>query len=221
MQENDKVEFRKGMNSIFTLYSKAEPSKNTVGLYFEALRRYSLQEVTEAVNRHVVDPDSGQYLPKPADIVRNIDGNTQTQSELAWTKVDRGIRTVGSHESVCFDDPIIHAVIEDMGGWITLCSVDGKEYPFKHNEFIKRYRGYSVRPPSQVLSRLVGSTEAGNRKDGYLENIPNPVLIGDRELALSVLESGRSEKRQLVHRMSGLLEGAVKKLTGGKNEENG
>lgn len=221
VNDSDKADFHKLMNMTYELYGKQEPNIAILRMYFAALIRYEFDEIKEAINHHAVDPDQGQYLPKPADIVRNILGNTQTQAELAWTKVDLAIRTVGSHESVCFDDRLIHAVIEDMGGWVVLCAVDDKEYPFKHNEFIKRYRGYINRPPAygQVLSRLIGTTEASNRNDGYMEHIPLPILIGDKELAMLVLQGGRGEKQNLIHRMSGLIAGVTQKLIGGRNEK--
>ena len=214
MDNSDKANFHELMNMTYELYGKPKPKKNLLRMYFVALARYQFDEIKEAINRHAVDPDQGQYLPKPADIVRNIAGNTSTQAELAWSKVDLAIRTVGPAESVCFDDQTIHAVLEDMGGWVLLCQVTDKEYPFKHNEFIKRYRGYIGRPHAlgQVLSRLIGTTEASNRKDGFIEHIPHPILIGDKEMAQLVLQGGGDGKKRLVHRISGLLGSAAKMI---------
>lgn len=218
MDDSDKEDFHKLMDKTFMMYSKPAPATELVAMYFQALIKYQFDEIWEAINRHVVDTDAGQYLPKPADIVRHITGNTSTQAEMAWTKVDNAIRTVGPHQSVCFDDKVIHAVIEDMGGWILLCDVDDKEYPFKHNEFIKRYRGYAVRPPGQVMRRLIGTAESHNSASEFRHLIPNPILVGDKKQALLILESGRDEKRQTIHRVGGLLTSALKKLTGNSND---
>lgn len=217
MIESDKTKFHAMINLAFELAGKDKPERHLVKGYFVALEKYDIEEISQALNRHAVDPDQGQWVPKIADIVRNITGNTQTQSELAWTKVDTAIRTVGPHESVCFDDKTIHAVIEDMGGWILLCGIDNDEYPFKHNEFIKRYRGYAVRPPGQVMKRLIGSNEAGCAN--WPDKIAPPVLVGDRDKALLILESGREEKRETLHRPGGLLGDMVKKITGGSDSE--
>lgn len=40
--------------------------------YFLALRSYALADVRGALEAHVVDPDHGQFMARPADIVRQI-----------------------------------------------------------------------------------------------------------------------------------------------------
>lgn len=223
MNDCDKHDFHGLLNTTFDYYLKPKPENQNVLMYFLALKRFDLEEIREAIGRHVQDTDAGQWLPKAADIIRNITGNTQTQAELAWTKVDRTIRCIGPHQSVCFDDRIIHAVIEDMGGWISLCAVGSEEYPFKHNEFIKRYRGYSTRPPDQVVSKLVGSNEAVNNSRGYIGHIQLPILIGDKKTAMFLLENGREGEKKLFHTPKRLIETVMKKITGGHSddEQNG
>jgi len=65
-------------------------------------------------------------MPKPADIIRAIKGNSQTQSLQAWSKVEDAIRLVGPYRSVVFDDLAIHGVLQEMGGWVKLCQALGK-----------------------------------------------------------------------------------------------
>lgn len=208
--DQDRRGFQAMLNATFSMYGKADPAPPVVKMYFTALSRYTLEEVKEALNRHVVDTDQGQFIPKPADIVRNISGNTATQAEVAWAKVDKAIRSVGPHQSVCFDDSIIHAVITDMGGWIELCKVDQEEYPFKHNEFVKRYRGYLARPPAQVVNRLIGTTEGYNRRSGF--HVDPPTFIGNREQALLMYRTGNMEAPKQIHRSDEIGKNVLKKL---------
>src|SRR5690606_2216267 len=48
----------------------------------------------------------------------------------------------GIYRSVEFDEPIIANVMKDMGGWMRLCMVTNKDYPFVKKEFIARYKDY-------------------------------------------------------------------------------
>jgi len=68
--------------------------------------------------RHLMNPDTGQFLPKPADIVRMLGGRTLDRALMAWAKVDKAVRQIGTYESVVFDDALIHRVLHEMGGWV-------------------------------------------------------------------------------------------------------
>lgn len=108
---------------------------------------------------------------------------------VAWSLVDRGIRTIGTYASVAFDDPVIHRVISEMGGWVALGTRDEKEWPFVAKEFQNRYRGYRMRSEIPEHPRqLVGIAEAQNAREGR-ESQP-PVLIGNPNKAKQVLLSG-------------------------------
>lgn len=196
------------------MYGKGKPEPSLLRTYFEALKRFSLDDIRQGLSRHIGDPDQGQFMPKPADIIRNIDGNTQTQAELAWTKVDQAIRRVGPWQTVVFDDPIIHAVIADMGGWVHLCNVKTEEYPFRHNEFSKRYRGYSGRDVVQAARKLIGITESENQQRN-MAHTQAPVLIGDISKAKLLLETGLDSTPNIVHTANDLVAGAAKQITGG------
>jgi len=200
LKSSDKQNFIAGLNACLSLYNKPAANEPVIMLWWDALNRFSLDDVSKGFSRHAQDPDQGQFVPKPADIIRNIEGNTQTQSELAWTKVDRAIRTVGPYQTVVFDDPLIHAVISDMGGWISLCDLpDEKELGFKHVEFSKRYRGYVNNRPANIPKKLIGKTEhhflqnQGSYQRGMAE-LPKPVTIGDVEKCREVYRLGNNRE---------------------------
>jgi len=64
------------------------------------------------------------WMPKIADIVRMIDGSTQSAAATAWAKVMRAVGSVGQYQSLAFDDPVIHLAIDETGGWISLCRIE-------------------------------------------------------------------------------------------------
>jgi hypothetical protein len=87
-----------------------------------------------------------------------------------------------------FDDPIIHRVIHDMGGWITMGQKTEDEWPFVAKEFETRYRGMAVKGITEYPRALIGIADAENRQQGYR---PDQVtLIGDAEQCNRVLSKG-------------------------------
>ena len=179
MKSNDYQDFQVLWTSVCDVYGKT-PSDAAIGMNFRALAKYPLAQVRRALDGHLSDPDSGRFMPKPADLIRHIDGDPQGQALQAWSKVEQAIGRVGPWQTVVFDDPVVMATIEDMGGWIELCKVTDKELPFRRNEFTKRYQGYQMRAPDHYPNRCIGMAEAANAR---LENAPktDPVLIGDHQ----------------------------------------
>ncbi len=198
MTERDlRTEFRE-FTLLLTLVTEqyGRPiSPNVIELYWNALRGYGLPAIRTALNTHVLNPDTGQYMPKIADIVRAIQGGTEDRALRAWAKVDRAVREVGPYASVVFDDPLIHAVIEEMGGWIQFGKKPEKEWPFVAKEFETRYRTLVGReravahPPS-----LTGLVEADHARHGTMgQTLPPPTIIGDSSRAHEVFRTGRVE----------------------------
>jgi hypothetical protein len=187
MQGSDISKFIAMMAGIAELYGKCISAQLT-DIYWRALKHYELQDVQRALEAHVNNPDCGQFFPKPADVVRFIDGSGETKALLAWTKVEQAIVGVGKYESVAFDDPLIHAVLEDMGGWINLCSKTNDEMPFSANEFRKRYMGFVNKKPERHPRYLPGISEIENGKSGYA--VSPPALVGDAKRAEQVIVTG-------------------------------
>ena len=210
MDNNDKREFLNALGLVCEMYGKPRPTPALTAMYFNALSHISLEDFKAGINIHARDTDQGQFMPKPADILRGIQGNKGTQAEQAWTKVDKAIRCVGGNQSVVFDDRLIHAVIEDMGGWIPLSGCDSKEYPFKHNEFVKRYSGFINKAPERIPPKLIGSEEMHNSGEGHERFIPPPRLIGDEKKALQVLQNEHGTGRVGITSMQDLED--VKRL---------
>jgi hypothetical protein len=188
VKPEDATEFKRRLAGVFALYSK-DLSDIVLSVWWEAMRPYDFAAVKDALNRHAVNPDNGQFLPKPADVVRLIDGGTQDSALQAWAKVDRAVRQVGTFASVVFDDPLIHRAVRDMGGWVALGTKTEDEWPFVRNHFVTLYRGFRGRMvPVEYPRVLIGIAEATNSSGGY-ESDP-PVLLGDPDAARAVLKGG-------------------------------
>jgi hypothetical protein len=210
MQPHDRGAFAKLLTEVHAYY-RVDLSETVIGLFWDALARWDFADVRQAFSIHLQDPDRGQWCPRIADINRLLEGSTQTQSMRAWVKVEQALRCVGSYQSVVFDDPIIHAVISDMGGWVALCQTKLEDLPFRARDFERTYAAYRThreRPPHPA--RLVGIAEGENA----MRNLPiaRPVLIGEPLAALRVLEGGIDDKTLRVTEASDATLAALQRI---------
>ena len=158
-------------------------------LYWIGLHDKDFEAVKSALFRHLRNPDTGMFMPKVADIMRMIEGSSEDSSMIAWTATNKALREKGTYVSVCFDDFLIHRVLQDMGGWIQLGTKTEDEWPFVAKEFQTRYRGYKSRDEKPGYpAHLIGIAEMHNAREGH--KIDPPVLIGDKEKAKQVLTRG-------------------------------
>lgn len=192
MQANDRMRFATLLTGIADYYGKTL-APAVIGLYWQGLQQYDIAAVEKALWEHTQNPDNGQFMPKIADVTRSLQGRTTDQASLAWSKVDSAIRRVGTWSDVVFDDPIIHRVIADMGGWIHFGTISDEEWVFTCNQFRTRYQGYKLRgeiPEYQPI--LIGISNAYNGKEGFC--MQPPMLIGDEKKTEQVMLSGTSEQ---------------------------
>jgi hypothetical protein len=203
MKSTDREHFAALMAGVGELYGKPL-SPQLLAIYWEGLKDCDFDEVRVAVNLHVRNPDTGQFMPKIADIIKFLEGNTLTQAMRAWQKVQDAMRRVGTYASVVFDDPLIHAVLDDMGGWQLLGRVQDDEIQFKAREFEKRYQTYKLKPPATYPRKLHGIFEIENTRLGYPP--PEPVLIGDEERAMLVFNSAGEMRRLTFKPVAQLVE---------------
>ena len=209
MTEQDQERFAVLMDGVAEYYGK-KLSGPVIEIYWQALSSFAYEEVAHALSLHMQDPDHGTFMPKVSDIRRVLAGNKQTQAMVAWSKVEKAIRTVGPYSSVVFDDPNAHAVIEDMGGWVHLCSIKSEEdLHFAGIEFQKRYQGYVLQGGAQDYpQKLIGISEAHNIREE--QAVEPPMLIGNPARAKQILLAGRQGSKLQIERADGV---AVRALT--------
>ena len=195
MNQSDYDNFVDVMQLVSEQYGK-KPSDGLISLYWQGLKAYEFPSVREAIGKHLANTDTGQFMPKIADIIRMMQGTSLDSALSAWSKVDRAMRDVGPYETVVFDDPIIHKVLHDMGGWLMLSEKTENDWPFIAKEFENRYRGFKSRNERiEYPARLIGLFEANNTKEGRA--VTAPKLIGDKTKAIDVMQLGTSSKSLL------------------------
>lgn len=191
MKSSDRQRFAALMAQASETYAKPL-TEGGLTLWWTLMRDHTIDDVERAMHAHMLDPERGRFLPVPADLVRIIEGSGGDRAALAWTKVREAIRSIGPYRSVVFDDPVIHAVIEDMGGWIRMGDMSTEEAPFRGKEFSDRYKAYAMRRQApQHPPMLCGEHDLANRVK-FPGAVNPPVLVGDVQRARAILEGGAS-----------------------------
>ena len=209
MTPSDKQEFFTWLAGIAAM-KRVDVSKSILSIWFETLVDYDLSAIKTAFQKHLRDPDGGHWMPQPSDIIRIIDGGVGEQAELAWAKAFRAVSLVGSYSDVVFDDAIIHAVIDGMGGWVKFCQGEYKDFDFKRLEFVKAYRAIKNRGASEYIGVLQGISNAQNRMHGF--RLQAPQIVGDEVKALSVMRGGMVGEVLKVKELGSVIGNNVLKL---------
>lgn len=203
MQADDFEKFQETLQGAHDFYGK-DCSRFALDVWWQALKHYDLAAIRDALGRHCVNPDNGQFMPRPADVVRMLEGSTLDTAVAAWTKVDRAVQSVGTYCTVVFDDPLIHAVLADMGGWPQLGQKSIDEWPFVAKEFQTRYRGYKSRRELPAYPpKLIGICDMQNGQRGYADQVP--ILIGNAQNAQAVLNAGTTRPLLQVTPLNALM----------------
>ncbi|MCK5606513.1 hypothetical protein KAR91_31715 [Candidatus Pacearchaeota archaeon] len=109
-------------------------------------------------------------------------GALDVQATIALDKVQKAFWYAGVYKSVVFDDPIIHAVIENLGGWVTYCNTPDHELKWWKKDFEKKYIQYaSIVDKLNPAKELVGLHAVDS---SATEEAKQPVLIGDHQKIL-------------------------------------
>lgn len=165
MQQGDKAGFKALISDAMAFY-RQDVSAFLLSVWWQACERYSLEQVTKAMTAHAMDPERGQFPPKPADIVRQLQGTFGDRSLVAWSRVLDAMQRVGGYASVDFGDAATHQAITDMGGWTVLCRSEVDELPFLQRRFCEAHRVYSQRGAEGAPLALTGEFEQQNRMHG-------------------------------------------------------
>ena len=161
-------------------YYREKLSEGVINLWLTALSEFSIDDVSSAFGKWI---ESSDRMPKISNIVEIIRGSKEDRALAALIKVEKAMSRYGSYATVVFDDPIIHAVIDGLGGWIKCCRVTDRELTWWEKDFRERYRHHlSCGIPSDVSPKLLGILDETNLPHGAIPQ--KPVVIGDYEKAI-------------------------------------
>ena len=73
MDRADRIPFLEALADTLELYDNAQPpTEAAANLWWNALARFSLEDVRWAFGQHVGDPRAGQYPPKPSHLISHL-----------------------------------------------------------------------------------------------------------------------------------------------------
>jgi len=180
MNQADYKPFASALDAVMDVYgNRGTLTGKAAALWFTALSRFELADIQRAFGAHLSDPATGMHPPKPADIVKIIDGTLADRSGEAWAKVHNAIVRVGQYQQLVFDDPLIHAAIEAMGGWMRLSEINSDQVTWVAKEFTAHYERLIRYPPPAYPAVVNGQFDAAH-----------PALIGDPDRCQQVRQGG-------------------------------
>ena len=168
-------------NSIFKrfvdYYGTEKLSKEKQEIYFLALKDLSKEEFQTGFIRIVKDRKYTNF-PSIAEIRKYSlwlkEQDVETRIHIAKEKLKAAIKVYGAYQTVGFDDPNIHAVIDSLGGWLQVCTMDMEDLDkFITFEFKKVYKAY-LQVSYNINSKYLGIHDKENEKE-------NLIVVGNQE----------------------------------------
>jgi len=218
MNQSDQARFAALLTDVLAFYGQAV-SGFALSVWWEACKSFEYEAVQRALSRHATDPERGMFAPKPADVVRQVQGTPTDRAASAWSVTLDAASRVGAYTDVVFDDPIIHAAIEDMGGWVALCRTDTDRLSYLQHRFTEAYRAYANRGDLTTYPRKLTGDRSPD--ETYLSRglpPPKPVLIGDAARAQLVLTNGSTAGRLRLSNVAEVAVGALTQIIDGRAE---
>jgi len=186
-------------------YYREKLSEGVVDLWLTALSEFPPDDVSAAFGKWI---GSSDRMPRISNIVEIIRGSGEDLALAALIKVETAMSRHGSYATVVFDDPVIHAVIDELGGWVRTCQLTENEFTWWKKDFRERYRHHlRCGIPLDVNPKLLGILDETNLPMG--ESPRKPVVIGDYEKAI-----GWVSKLSNPESLPGLRKDAPEKIAG-------
>ena len=161
LRMKNKEKFKQYMTGLGELFDRTI-SKTLMDIYWKALEPFTDDVCEKAFNQLIV---SSRFFPKPADFLEVIVGTDGDRALNAWLIVEKTVKKIGPYASVKFEDPVIHGVIDSLGGWEKFQDCTNSEWIWRQKEFITRYNAMSNK--SEHPKYLPGIVEVKNGFKGF------------------------------------------------------
>lgn len=189
MNPSEKPSFAALLTDVLAYY-RQDCSDFTLSVWWTACQAFEMGQVSKALTAHATDAERGVYAPKVADVVRALSGTVTDRAALAWGKVLGAMSAVGAYSDVVFDDPAIHAAIEDCGGWLKMCRSQTEELSYLQHRFCQSHKAYTGRGTFEYQRRLIGDRSPDHEFEKRGIPLPRPAVVGDVSLARQVYRGG-------------------------------
>lgn len=190
MTEQDRAAFVTQLTGLAELFDK-KITDTLFDIYWQVLEDLSLEDFKRAVNSLAL---TAKFFPKPAEFREQILPDMSAQAAIAYKKLEDAFSSAGVYRTVVFDDPVIHAVVENLGGWMHYCNLPEVEVKWYRKEFEKHYANFAplvaarrLKPPTMLFGVFAFEENATDESK-------TPRLIGDHQKALAWTTQARKEK---------------------------
>lgn len=161
-------------------YYKETLSEGDINLWLRDLSPFSFDDILSAFGKW---RQSSDRMPKISNIVEIIRGSEEDLALAALIKVENAMSLYGSYATVVFDDPIIHAVIPELGGWVRTCRLSENEFTWWKKDFRERYQHHlRYGTLTNLPPKLLGIFDEKNLLFG--EKPQKPKVVGNYEKAI-------------------------------------
>ena len=183
MTEN---EFKEGSLVLTEMFNK-NPSKGFTLMYFETVKHLDAVDWQNSI-KVTLQTRKFTNMPLPAEILEHVQGSPEDAALIAIQKLEGAMRSVSPYDSVLFDDPALHALIEGTeGGWPGLCWMPLDDWKFEKQRFVKLYKALSSQGMAKNDKTLPGVSERNNG-GSFPGWKPTVRLIGDDRADIVRLE---------------------------------
>lgn len=197
MQPSEKKDFALLIAGVYA-YHRQPCSDALIGMYWRGCQRWDFDQVQVAVERLTYDAEAGKFPPKIGDLTRVLEGTHSDRAQLAWGKALEAMSSVGAYTDVVFDDPAIHAAIEDLGGWPKVCRTETKELSYLQHRFCESHKAYTGRGTFEYPRRLAGDRSPDYEYEKKGLKPPRPALIGDEDRCKAVYQGGNAAGKTAI-----------------------
>jgi len=164
-----------------------QPNPSSIEWAFEVLKDKTIEQVRHGLIAHSRDEKEGSFAPKPANIIKHINGAKADKKDYATVAWARVVDNVNRYASVVFDDPAIHYALQvGFGGnWQDVCNFNADDFAYqeKRRSFITAYANYKQGMSYQPYFAGIEEKENGT---------VNITFIGNQEQAKIVYHGGTS-----------------------------
>ena len=161
-------------------YYNESLSEGVINFWLADLGCFSFEEVLSAFE---VWRKTSDRMPKVSNIIEIMKGCGEDRALAALIKVEKAMERHGGYATVVFDDPVIHAVISELGGWIRTCRLTEYEFTWWKKDFRERYEHHDrYGLPPELPSKLLGIIDERNLPLG--KEAQKPAVLGDYEKAI-------------------------------------
>ncbi len=202
MNDRDKLTFIKLWTAAWANYGqKIDPLG--AGLAFSVLssKGFTFDQIKAGIALYCTNPRNS-YGPSASALIAELEGDPENAAMLVWPEVERLIHG-GVHNRVIFDDPIIHQVIQDMGGFKTLGMIPTIDMKWTKKEFIAQYVSIKQSGRSNFPASLRLAISLTRHPDFQI------MYIGDKEKCLMIEQQGEVDGQlALASEIRGLITSA-------------